>query len=572
MSAPDSTQTTDGLDADAQTAEGRPGARASLPGGRRQRLCGWGRTAHCEATVLRPQSVEQAREAVLRAGAHGGLIARGAGRSYGDAAQNGGGLVADLTRLCEVEILRAPEPLRAPGASDSLRAPGAPEPLVRAGAGATLAQVMQALAPLRLTLPVVPGTRHITIGGAIAADIHGKNHRRDGSFGHHVVSMLLCTPDGSLHEISRERESDLFHATLGGMGLTGVILEATVRPSPAGASLLDGDIDRTDTLAQAMDVMAEQDAHRYSIAWTDLRSHGRAFGRSVVLRSNLRPLPDAVGAVPVGGGPAGAGGGPAGAGARVRLPGRPRLRVPEGFPAWVLSGGAVQLFNTLRWRRAPRSARGVPITTGENFFPLDALGSWNRLYGTGGLLQYQFVVPEQRRDALIEVADLLRAARQPMYLAVVKRFGEGSGGLLSFPMPGWTLAVDLPAASPGLRGVLDATDELLAAAGGRVYLAKDSRLRAELLWRMYPRLERFNQIRRAIDPDGVMRSDLACRLRLAAVDGQAAVGRDATVGRDAAGEREAAAERGAAADRGAGGGHQAAGEPAATVGTRKDDQ
>jgi decaprenylphospho-beta-D-ribofuranose 2-oxidase len=508
MSAPDSTHTPNGLHADVPPVEGRPHVRASLPGGRRLRLSGWGRTDPCEATVLRPQNVEQACEAVLMAGARGGLIARGAGRSYGDAAQNGGGLVADLTRLREVEILRAPEPL------------------VRAGAGATLAQAMQALAPLGLTLPVVPGTRHVTIGGAIAADIHGKNHRRDGSFGHHVQSVLLCTPDGTLHEISRERESDLFHATLGGMGLTGVILEATVRPSPAGAPLLDGDIDRTDTLTQAMEVMAAEDAHRYSIAWTDLRSRGRAFGRSVVLRSNLRPLGEAAGA-----GPAGAGS--AGTGAKVHLPGRPRLRVPEGFPAWVLSGGAVQLFNTLRWRRAPRSARGVPITTGENFFPLDALGSWNRLYGTGGLLQYQFVVPEQRRDALIEVLERLRAARQPMYLAVVKRFGEGSGGLLSFPMPGWTLAVDLPAASPGLRAVLDATDELLAAVGGRVYLAKDSRLRAELLWRMYPQLERFNEIRRAIDPDGVMRSDLACRLRLAG-DRQAAAGRGASRQREAA--------------------------------------
>jgi decaprenylphospho-beta-D-ribofuranose 2-oxidase len=456
----------------------------------------------------------------------GGLIARGAGRAYGDAAQNAGGVVADLTGLCEVELLggietgeggeRDVESPTAPG--ERLASADAGGPLVRAGAGATLGQLLRALAPHGLALPVLPGTRHVTVGGAIAADIHGKNHRRDGSFGHHVESLLLCTPDGALREVSREQEANLFLATIGGMGLTGVIVEAVLRPAPLSAPPLSGDVERTASIEQALEVMERDEGHRYSIAWLDLLSGGSAFGRSVVLRCNDRPVP-AVGLAAVdpthAAGPDGLAGAAGGAETgRIALPGRPRLKVPAGFPPWVLNPVTVRAFNELRWRRSRRRAHGAPVSVAENFFPLDALGAWNRLYGSGGLLQYQFAVPEGRGALLVEIVQRLRAARQPMYLAVMKRFGEGSGGLLSFPIPGWTLAVDLPAASPGLHAVLDTTDELLAAAGGRVYLAKDSRLKAELLPRMYPQLHRFRSIRAAVDPQGVLRSDLARRLRL----------------------------------------------------------
>jgi decaprenylphospho-beta-D-ribofuranose 2-oxidase len=460
----------------------RAAARASTLDRQRRRLCGWGRTSHSEAVVIAPRGVEQVREAVLTAGRHGGLIARGAGRSYGDAAQNGGGLVLDLAEISQIELL--------------------PGPLLRVGAGASLSQVLRALAGSRLTLPVVPGTRHITVGGAIAADIHGKNHRRDGSFGHHVLGMTLCTPDGVLREISREIEPDLFHATLGGMGLTGVIVQARIVPGTLGAPLLDGDIDRVGSIEQALAVMREDAAHRYSIAWVDLLSPGNAFGRSVVLRSSERPLP--AGDRDLGDG----------VDARVRLPGRPRLVVPERCPAGLLRPATVRTFNTLRWRRAPLRARRRPITAGENFFPLDALGDWNRLYGRAGLVQYQFAVPEERSASLLEVVQHLRRARQPIYLAVIKRFGAPSGGMLSFPAPGWTLAIDLPAASRGLRPALDEADALVAHAGGRVYLAKDARLSAGMLGTMYPQLARFIEIRAQVDPHCTLRSDMARRLGL----------------------------------------------------------
>ncbi len=421
---------------------------------------------------MRPQSVERLREAVLLAAGRGGLVARGAGRSYGDAAQNGGGMVLDPGELTWIDLLDGP--------------------LLRVGAGATLAQVLSALAPRGLTLPVLPGTRYITVGGAIAADVHGKNHRRDGSFGHHVQSVTLCTSDGALHEITRAIEPELFWATIGGMGLTGVIVEAIIVPSVLCAPLLDAEIDRVRGIEQALAVMSDDAAHRYAIAWVDLLGRGVAFGRSIVSRSAERPLS---------------------AGARVRLPGRPRLAVPDRFPGGALRPATVRAFNALRWRGA-RGQSKRSITVGENFFPLDALRDWNRLYGPAGLLQYQFAVPEDRSDALVEVVQSLRRARQPIYLAVIKRFGQGSGGMLSFPAPGWTLALDLPAGSPGVRDALDAADELLLNAGGRVYLAKDARLAPSSLATMYPRLAHFEAVRAAVDPRGTLRSDMGRRLGL----------------------------------------------------------
>lgn len=427
--------------------------------------------------MIAPHSPEQVCEAMGIAAAAGGAIARGAGRSYGDAAQNDGGTVIDLASMRGCEIQQGM--------------------LVRAGAGATLGQLIGWLAPQGLTLPVLPGTRHITLGGAIAADVHGKNHRDDGSFAHHVQSVCLCTPDGDLRQVSREREAELFHATVGGMGLTGVIVEAILKPTPLASPLLSADIDRVQSIEQAIEVMGDDEGHRYSIAWLDLLSAGRAFGRSVVVRSRERP---------------------ATAGERPRqrftLPGRRWLSVPEAVPGRLLSPAMVRAFNAMHWRGAPTRARGQTISMGANLFPLDSLSHWNRLYGAGGLVQYQFAVPEDRQDLLVEVPQRLRRARQPMYLAVIKRFGEGSGGLLSFPIAGWTLAIDMPGASRGLREALDAVDRLVAAGGGRVYLAKDSRLRAELLGEMYPGLRRFQEIRAAVDPQGLLRSDLGRRLGL----------------------------------------------------------
>ena len=270
-------------------------------------LSGWGRASHSRCSLSRPGTAAEVADALDAASAAGcGLIARGAGRSYGDAAQIQGGRVLDMTGMDRILSID--------------QATG----LVRAQAGATVARLMAALAEQGLTLPVVPGTRHVTLAGAIASDIHGKNHHRDGAIARHVTSMSLCTPRGGVIEISPESDPDLFFATLGGMGLTGVVLEATVRAEPLAVPGVAADTDRTDGLAQTLEVMGADERHRYSVAWLDLLARGPRMGRAVISRAD--PLP-AGATLRRGRGRLGASPGDPG-----RLLARPAFEVPQGFP------------------------------------------------------------------------------------------------------------------------------------------------------------------------------------------------------------------------------------------------
>ena len=449
-------------------------------------LSGWGRTAPSRATLVRPRSAEEVAEALAGPAASSGVIARGAGLSYGDAAQNDGGLVLDLRGL------------DGPSEFD------ADEAVVRAGAGTTLARVLLELAERGLTLPVVPGTRHVTVGGAIASDVHGKNHPREGSFAHHLESLLLCTPEGELLRVSPKQAPELFYATVGGMGLTGIILEATLRARPMPASRVRAHVDRTRTLAEAIALMARPGEHTHAIAWLDLLGHGSRFGRAVVTRSyDARESdlddprrPDAS------------------ASSRAPFRTRPLASVPSWFPGGALRPATVGAFNAWHWHTAARARGETTLSMSANLFPLDTLGEWNRLYGREGLLQYQFALPLGKEEELIAAMEQLGRSRLPMYLAVLKRFGSPSGGLLSFPIEGWTMAIDLPAGAPGIRPALDRLDERVAAAGGRIYLAKDARARASILRVMYPELARFLSVRSQIDPEQKLRSDLGRRLGL----------------------------------------------------------
>jgi len=421
-------------------------------------------------------------------GSEAGVIARGAGRSYGDAAQNDGGTVLDMTaldRIVSIDVANR---------------------LITAQAGATIAQLMAALAAHGLTLPVLPGTRHVTLAGAIASDIHGKNHHRDGGFARHVAALSLCTPASGVVEVTPASDPDLFYATLGGMGLTGVIVEATVRVEPLPAPWVIADTDRTDGLEQTLQLMSGEERHRYSVAWLDLLADGAKMGRAIISRAD--PLPEEGLKPPVG---RRRGAGAAYPGTLLR---RPVLEVPRSFPGVMLRPPSVRAFNALHWWAAPRRERARPLALTPYFFPLDVVGGWNRLYGSGGLVQYQFAIPTGAEGALESCFELIRVRRLPVYLAVFKRFGAAFGGPLSFPLEGWTLAVDIPASAPGLHSALDELDELVAAAHGRVYLSKDARLSRDALNAMYPQLDRFHEQRRRVDPEGVLRSDLAVRLGL----------------------------------------------------------
>jgi decaprenylphospho-beta-D-ribofuranose 2-oxidase len=438
---------------------------------------GWGGGRGASATVLAPAAIESLRSAI--AAAHGGAIARGLGRSYGDAAQLERGLVLEMTGWDRFEL-------------DSGRG------VLTTQAGATLGQLLHELVPQGWTLPVVPGTQHVTVGGAIASDIHGKNHGTAGSFGAHVRALGLLLASGE--EVELEPGEELFEATVGGMGLTGVILWAKVALRPVSSGLLTVDTDRAGDLDEAFALLSGPGGpHR--VAWLDLL--GPRLARGVVTRAEDRPGPE---------------------------PGRAtvsaRATVPDRWPAGLLRPTTVRAFNELRYRSAPRTERGGIEPFGAHMFPLDALDAWPRLYGRAGFVQYQLVVPPGAQRVIEQVIERLRRSGVPCYLAVLKDFGPAGGPPMSFPIEGWTLALDLPRAAPGLEPLLDGFDELVAQAGGRVYLSKDSRMSPAALAAMYPRLGEWRAVRDSADPDGLWRSDLALRTGLVA--GGAAVARLAT--------------------------------------------
>jgi decaprenylphospho-beta-D-ribofuranose 2-oxidase len=442
-------------------------------------VTGWGRTAPTAARLIRPRTYEEAAAAVRDCGARGG-IPRGLGRAYGDAAQNAGGSVLDMTGL------------------DRVHAIDADGGTVLCDAGVSLHRLMEVLLPLGWFVPVTPGTRYVTVGGAIGADIHGKNHHVSGSFARHVLALELLTADGEIHTVIPG--TPLFDATAGGMGLTGVILTATIRLQPVESSLMSVDTERAADLDDLMARLAATDhRYRYSVAWIDLLARGAATGRAVLTRGDHAPL-DAL--------PARLRRNPL-AFRTSRLPSAPGV-LPEG----LLTRTTVGLFNEVWYRKAPRARTGRLQRISAFFHPLDGVPHWNRVYGRGGFVQYQFVVGYGQEDALRRIVRRISERRCPSFLAVLKRFGESDPGWLSFPVPGWTLALDIPAGLPGLSAFLDELDEEVATAGGRVYLAKDARLRPELLAAMYPRLDDFRALRAELDPHGVFVSDLARRLHL----------------------------------------------------------
>ena len=412
-----------------------------------------------------------------------GALVRGLGRSYGDAAQNAGGLV-----------------MRLPGTTHDVGL-DSDRGTVTLPAGASIDEVLRVIVPRGFFVPVTPGTRFVTIGGAIASDIHGKNHHVEGSFGNHIESMTMLLADGSVVLVSPTERADLFWATVGGMGLTGVILQATVRLLPIATSRMSVDTSRIADLEGLFAAMTEgDDRYRYSVAWIDPVAKGRQLGRGVLTRGDhaqLAQLDAKDASAPLEYGP-------------HQLVSVPPLVPPMG----VINLATVAAFNEVWFRKAPRRRVGEVQGIGAFFHPLDLVGSWNRLYGRPGMVQYQFVVPFGEEDAMRTVVERLAARGTASFLAVLKRFGAANDAPLSFPAPGWTLAVDVPAGSHGLGDLLHGLDRVVLDAGGRHYFAKDAHTTPDAIRRGYPRLDEWKAVRRAVDPHGIWQSDLSRRLRL----------------------------------------------------------
>ncbi|HEX6418840.1 MAG TPA: FAD-binding oxidoreductase [Acidimicrobiales bacterium] len=465
------------------TDERTPRSPGEPAAGDRVTLTGWGRNPSSVSHVVRPSTPDELAMAAKAAGTRG-AVARGLGRSYGDQAMNAGGLVVDATAVSG--LLELDE-----------RAGTA-----RVLAGTSLSDLLCEVVPRGWFVQVTPGTRNVTVGGAIANDVHGKGHHATGTFGAHVRSLVLALPDGTQRTLTPGDTPREFWATCGGMGLTGTVVEATIGLRRIETSMLKVDSDRVPDLDTLLSLLLEGGRrHRYSVAWVDCLARGRSLGRAVLDQGDFATLDDL----------------PARSRRRARplayrLP--PTVPAPPVAPNALINRATIAAFNEMWYRKAPRRRRGHLQGIDRFWYPLDMVGGWNRMYGRRGFLQWQCLVPFGAEDTLRVIVEAIAEHPAPSFLAVLKYFGEANPGPLSFPGPGWTLAVDVPTDVDDLGALLNRLDERVLGVGGRLYLAKDSRMRPEHLPIMYPRLDEWREVRDALDPDRRLDSDLARRLDL----------------------------------------------------------
>ncbi|MGW1682072.1 FAD-binding protein [Saccharopolyspora sp. NPDC002376] len=445
-------------------------------------LMGWARTAPSRARVLSTTDLDAIAEAVRTADERG-VIARGLGRSYGDVAQNAGGVVIDMTRLNRIHEIN----------QDTA--------IVDVDAGVSLDQLMKAALPYGLWVPVLPGTRQVTIGGAIANDIHGKNHHSAGSFGNHVVEMDLLTADGQVRKLTPEGpESELFWATVAGIGLTGLILRAKIKMTRTETAYFLADVDRTANLDETIELFDDgsDDKYTYSSAWFDSISTGSKMGRAAFGRGSLATvdqLPPKLRANP------------------LKFDAPQLLTLPDVFPPRLGNKLSFSAIGELYYRKTPKRGRDLIQNISGFYHMLDLIGEWNRAYGSQGFAQYQFSVPYGKEEELKRILRKISHSGHVSFLNVIKKMGEGNQAPLSYPHPGWLVCLDFPIVDGLSRFCLELDEDVLAL-GGRLYTAKDSRTLASTFHQMYPRVDEFRKIRQTVDPEGIFASDMSRRLEL----------------------------------------------------------
>jgi decaprenylphospho-beta-D-ribofuranose 2-oxidase len=427
---------------------------------------GWGRALTARGDLARPERV---RDLLTLLAEDGPLPAIGNRRSYGDAALNSGGRAIDITRL------------------DRMLAFDPETGILEVEAGARIGEIAAAFAPRGWLPPVMPGTGFATVGGCIAQDVHGKNHHGAGSFGQHVLSFALHQ-NGALRIVTPEADPDLFRATMGGLGQTGVILSARIRMLACKGDIMLVTERRVDGWGEFLAHLDASEA-TYTVGWIDATARGAALGRGILEE------------------------GETGSGL---IPRRPvSRRVPFNAPHFALSKPIVRAFNNAYYARVPESGRTVVKPISEFFFPLDKIHDWNRLYGKRGFHQFQCVVPVPEAPALREMLATIANSGLASPLAVLKRMGPGRAGFLSFPMEGYTLAVDFPNRAEA-RELIKRLEDMTIAANGRLYFAKDSLARGSDIRAMYPEHAAWlAEVTRA-DPDGRLATDMIRRLKLRA--------------------------------------------------------
>ena len=419
-------------------------------------LGGWGNYPRAEVALSHARGAAEIRGEIA---AHDHLIARGNGRSYGDSALNPAATLSLLpsNRFMDFDPQTG---------------------LLTCEAGVLLSDILSMFVPRGWFIPVTPGTRFVTIGGMIAADVHGKNHHHAGSFSQHVVQLNLMGADGEINPCSPTQNAERFWATCGGMGLTGVIASAVIRLVPIATAYIRQTTKRTNNLAETMQAFSDAHASTYSVAWIDCLAGGDALGRAVLyLGEHAAPadLPAEKRANP------------------FSIAPKNTHRIPFYLPEFLLNRWSACAFNHLYYRGAKTGDALVDYET--FFYPLDAVREWNRLYGRAGFVQYQCVLPlDASAKGIAALLERIRGSGLGAFLAVLKLLGDEGRGLLSFPMRGYTLALDFPATAP-VFALLNALDAIVAEHGGRIYLAKDARMNAAMMRAGYPRLEAFLQQR-----------------------------------------------------------------------------
>lgn len=459
------------------SAARRPAGTVSpaAPRPRVAQLSGWGRYPRSDCALAEARGAEDVVAAIAQCET---LIARGNGRSYGDPALNPAGTLS---------LLKSNRFITFDPASGMLACE----------AGVLLEEVIDTFLPRGWFPPVTPGTKFVTIGGMIASNVHGKNHHLAGSFGDHVESIDLALADGRVLRCSRKENGSVFAATCGGMGLTGVILSARFHLMPVGTSFIRRETRRLRNLAEAMDAIEAARDWTYSVAWIDCLARDAALGRSLLFLGEHACADELPGAQRL---------------SPVRLPKKHARSVPVELPGFVQNRWSIGAFNELYYRIAPP---GTDILDYDRFFyPLDGILEWRRLYGRAGLVQYQCVLPlAASREGLTLLLQRIADAGLGSFLGVLKLFGQQQSGMLSFPLEGYTLALDFPASAKTLA-LFPILDAIVADHGGRLYLAKDAATSPAMIERFYPGIAQFRAVRRRVDPAGKFASLQSRRLGL----------------------------------------------------------
>ena len=431
-------------------------------------ISGWGRYPKIDAQVLLPMTGNDCASALKDPSV---LIARGLGRSYGDSS-----LASQVLETTELQYFQEFNPETGVLACD---------------AGVSLYEILNVFVAKGWFLPVTPGTRFVTVGGAIASDVHGKNHHIDGTFCEHVLSFDIALGNGVIVTASPLQNADLFHATCGGMGLTGVIVAARIGLKPISSSDILETTIKAPNLDAVLDGFEKYADSTYSVAWIDCLAKGADLGRSLLM----------IGEHATDGG--------------LKVASKKPLTIPMDAPAQLLNPLSIKAFNTLYYGKVFQAEQSRRTSFETYFYPLDQMLHWNRLYGKPGFLQYQFVIPTATgREGMRRILEEISDSGQGSFLAVLKAFGKQNNNPLSFPLEGYTLALDFKV-TPTIFALLDRLDQLVLQYGGRLYLAKDARMTEQTFKQSYPRWQEFEAVRSKYHAIGKFASLQSQRLGLA---------------------------------------------------------